>query len=359
MTYRHSNRRVIGVLMAVLGITIVVEWIVVPLIRGNIPAVWSVLERLFGSPILGLGDFELTLALAFRALLVLGLIWVVTQVSTRVLRRGVLDKTSLEEGSKYAIQRMGAYLVFAIGTIAALQTLGLDLSTFAVFAGALGIGIGLGFQSMAKNFASGLLLLLEQPIRVGDRIEVAGIQGDIVNIGSRGTWVRTNENLVMIIPNSEFVDGTVTNLTVNDRIVRIPVPLGVSYGSDPGHVRSVLLEVAREHTAVLQDPAPEVIFTGFGDSSLDFELRVHTSRRVTRPRLIRSEIYFATFAAFKREGIEIPFPQRDIHVRSTAASAQLRVLVGGEDHARVPPPATSSETRKPDAAKPIEPASGQ
>ena len=199
-----------------------------------------------------------------------------------------------------------------------LHFIGLDLTSFALFTGAVGIGIGLGFQNIAKNFASGIVLLIESSVKVGDRIEIEGLQGDIVYIGSRGTWVRTNENVVIIVPNTEFIEGRVTNWTANDRNVRINIPLGVSYESDPIRVREVLLEVAKDHPDVLEDPDPDVIFTSFGESSLDFELRIWTSKQVTTPRIITSDIYFKVFAAFKREGIEIPFPQRDLHLRSSS-----------------------------------------
>ena len=332
--YRHSNRRVITILAVVVGSAIAVELVTLPQVLSRFPTLTRAAESLLTFPILNFGEFQLTLALLYRALVMFGLVWVATQASARIVRKTILDYTDLDEGRKYSVQRMVAYLVFALGTVSAVQLLGLDISTVAVFGGALGIGVGLGFQSMAKNFASGMLLLLEQPVKVGDRVTVAGLQGDIMRIGSRGTWVRTNDNLVMIVPNSEFVDGMVTNLTANDRRVRIPVPLGVSYGSDPEHVRSVLLEVANGHPDVLENPRPDVIFTGFGDSSLDFELRIHTSSRVTRPRLIRSEVYFEVFAAFKREGIEIPFPQRDLHVRTVAPSVRWKTLASGSGSSR-------------------------
>jgi len=157
-------------------------------------------------------------------------------------------------------------------------------------------------------------------------VEVGDTNGDVVRIAARSTWVRTNDNVVIIIPNSEFINSHVTNWTANDRQVRFPIPLGVSYGSDPEQVRAVLEEVARAHPDVLTDPPPEVIFTGFGDSSLDFELRVWTITRVQWPRILRSEIYFMIFKAFKEHGIEIPFPQRDLHLRSVDSPIPVRNL---------------------------------
>lgn len=331
-TYRHPSRRVFTVLALTLGVGLTVEAVSLPWTLGRFPTFLSALESIVTFPVLNLGSFQLTLALLYRTLLLLAIIWLATQISARIVRRTILNRTQLDEGRKYSVQRMVAYVVFALGLLFGLQVLGLDISTFAVFGGALGIGLGLGFQSMAKNFASGLLLLIEQPIKVGDRIVVGDVQGDIVQIGSRGTWVRTNDNIVMIIPNSEFVDGMVTNFTVNDRTVRITLPLGVSYASNPLHVERVLIATAGRHEDVLEEPRPSVIFTGFGDSSLDFELRVYTKSRVTAPRVIRSEVYFDVFAAFKREGIEIPFPQRDLHVRSVSPAVGWRILSnrGGE-----------------------------
>ena len=148
----------------------------------------------------------------------------------------------------------------------------------------------------------------------------------ITRIAARATWIRTNDNVVMIIPNSEFINSHVTNWTANDRQVRFPIPLGVSYKSDPEVVRDVLMEVADRHPDVLTVPEPEVVFTGFGDSSLNFILNVWTVTRVQYPRILASEIYFMMFKAFKEHGIEIPFPQRDLHLRSVDSPIPVRNL---------------------------------
>ena len=276
----------------------------------------ALVQNLWATPFFSVGSISLTLGAIVQAALLLVVLWFLTKYASRLVRTTVLDRTQLDDGLKFSIQRVATYGFFALGTLMVLPILGLDLSGLAVFGGALGIGIGLGFQTIVKNFAAGLVLLFEHPIKVGDRVQLGDLEGDIVNIGSRGTWVRTNDNIVMIVPNSEFVDGAVTNWTANDREIRLKLPFGVSYGSDPRHVRLVSLRVARAHDDVLQNPEPDVRFLGFGDSSLDFELHIWTSAQLTTPRKIASDIYFALFAAFKREGIEIPFPQRDVHVRS-------------------------------------------
>ena len=240
----------------------------------------------------------------------------------------LLARTPLEAGVKFAFARGASYVVFALTLIVSLQSLGINLNSLAFFGGALGIGLGLGMQSIAKHFVSGVILLLERPVKIGDRMELGELQGDVVNIGARATWVRTNDNVVIIVPNSEFIENRVINWTANDRQVRISAPLGVSYGSDPLKVREVLLDVAHRHPDVLSAPKPDVIFTGFGDSSLDFELRFWTERGVQTPKIIRSDLYFEVFRAFKEHGIEIPFPQRDLHIRSVHAAIPVAESAG-------------------------------
>jgi small-conductance mechanosensitive channel len=235
----------------------------------------------------------------------------------------VLKRTSLNPGQQYAFAQIAAYLVFLFGLLIGLQWAGLNMSSLVILGGAVGIGVGFGLQNIANNFVSGIILLLERPIQVGDRVEVGDTHGDVVRIAARSTWIRTNDNVVIIIPNSEFINSHVTNWTANDRQVRFPIPLGVSYGSDPEVVRNVLMEVADNHPDVLNVPPPEILFTGFGDSSLNFELRVWTITRVQYPKELASELYFMIFKAFKEHGIAIPFPQRDLHVKSVSVPIPL------------------------------------
>lgn len=285
--------------------------VISPDLGTRVDAIWT--QSLFD-----IGGVRFTISSIFKIAVYMAVIVFLTNHITRIFTTQILDKTTLDEGKKFSFRRGISIFIISLGVLMGLHFIGLDLTSFALFTGAVGIGIGLGFQNIAKNFASGIVLLIESSVKVGDRIEIEGLQGDIVYIGSRGTWVRTNENVVIIVPNTEFIEGRVTNWTANDRNVRINIPLGVSYESDPERVRQVLLEVARDHPDVLLDPAPDVIFTSFGESSLDFELRIWTSKQVTTPRIITSDIYFNVFAAFKREGIEIPFPQRDLHLRSSS-----------------------------------------
>jgi small-conductance mechanosensitive channel len=274
------------------------------------------LREMITMPYFNVGDLPVTPVFLVKAFLFLFLLGFMSRGTRRTLQNKVLVRTSLDEGQRYSLGQITEYAVFLFGLLIGLQWVGLNLSNLVLVGGAIGIGVGFGLQNIANNFVSGIILLMERPIRVGDRVEVGGTNGDVVRIGGRSTWVRTNDNVVIIIPNTEFVNNRVTNWTANDRQVRFSIPLGVSYGSDPESVREVLITVARAHPDVLKDPAPEILFAGFGESSLDFELRVWTITRVQTPRPLASELYFSIFRAFKENGIEIPFPQRDLHIRS-------------------------------------------
>ncbi len=271
-------------------------------------------------PYFHIGKLPVTPFFLVKTIFFLFALSIITGAIRRFLLHRALVRMSLDEGQRYAFAHIMGYVVYLLGLLIGLQLVGLNLSNLVLLGSAIGIGLGFGLQNVANNFVSGIIILTERPIRVGDRVEVGGTNGDVVRIGSRSTWVQTNDNVVIIIPNSEFINNRVTNWTVNDRQVRFDVPLGVSYGSDPEHVRNVLLEVAGRHPDVLKDPAPEILFKGFGDSSLDFSLRVWTVSRVQTPLTLASELYFSVFRAFKEHGIEIPFPQRDLHLKTVSPS---------------------------------------
>jgi small-conductance mechanosensitive channel len=271
-------------------------------------------------PYFHIGNVPVTAFFLLKSFLFLIVLRFLGRASRRLMLNQVLSRTSLEPGQKYALAQITGYLVALVWLLIGLEWVGLNMGSLVLLGGAVGIGVGFGLQNIANNFISGIILLTERPVQVGDRVEVGGINGDVVRIGARSTWVRTNDNVVIIIPNSEFINNRVTNWTVNDRKVRFNIPLGVSYGSDPERVREVLLEVAGRHPDVLKDPGPQILFKGFGDSSLDFDLRVWTTTRVQTPLPLASELYFSIFRAFKESGIEIPFPQRDLHLKSVSPS---------------------------------------
>ena len=228
----------------------------------------------------------------------------------------VLAKSNLDLGTRTAIGTITRYTIILIGLMVILQSVGIDLSTLTVLAGALGVGIGFGLQTVTNNFVSGIIILFERPIKVGDRIEVGNISGDVVRISMRATTVLTNDNISVIVPNSEFISSQVINWSHNDRNIRFNIPVGVSYKEDPEKVKELLLSVANDNDAVLKEPLPDVIFDEFGNSSINFLLRVWTAKLIQTPQVLKSQLYFEIFKRFREVGIEIPFPQRDLHIKN-------------------------------------------
>ena len=280
-------------------------------------------QVLWSTPYFFIGDLAVTPAFLLTVFVFLASLMILTHLTRRFVRLQVLARTGLDSGLKFAIEKGIGYFVFGVGLLIGLQATGLDLTSLAFLGGAFGIVIGFGLQNISSNFVSGLILLVERPIKVGDRIEVGSLFGDVIRIGTRSTWIRTNDNFIIIVPNSDFISNRVTNWTANDRQVRFSMPVGVSYGSDVLQVRDILLEVASAHSDIMQDPPPEALFVAFGESSLDFELRFWTATRVQTPVLLKSDLYFEIFRRFKEADIEIPFPQRDLHLRSVDPDARL------------------------------------
>jgi small-conductance mechanosensitive channel len=236
--------------------------------------------------------------------------WLLRRSLHRVYRRRALD-----EGVQHALDRLLHYAVVALGAFVALENLGVSITALAGVGAILAVGIGFGLQNIAQNFVSGLILLLERPVKKGDFVEVGDVRGTVRDIRARATVVTTLDNVDIIVPNGQFITEAVTNETYGDRRVRVRIKVGVAYGSDTARVRDVLLQVAQSSPQVLADPPPQVLFKDFGESSLDFELLAWLSDpREENPAA--SDIRFAVDQAFRAEGIEIPFPQRDVHVRS-------------------------------------------
>jgi len=263
-----------------------------------------------------LGGINITVwRIIYLALLVFLLIFISKRIRNWLVHK-VLAKSALDLGTRTAIGTITRYTIILIGLMIILQSVGIDLSTLTVLAGALGVGIGFGLQNVTNNFVSGIIILFERPIKVGDRIEVENIAGDVVRISMRATTVITNDNISVIIPNSEFISSKVINWSHNDRNVRFNIPVGVSYKEDPQKVKELLLSVANDNDSVLKKPAPDVIFDEFGDSSINFYLRVWTTTLIQAPKLLKSQLYFEIFKRFREKGIQIPFPQRDLHIKN-------------------------------------------
>jgi small-conductance mechanosensitive channel len=228
----------------------------------------------------------------------------------------------MEKGMLQSVATLVRFGILVIGFIVIFQSAGIDLSSLSILAGALGVGIGFGLQNITNNFISGLIILFERPIKVGDRIEVGDIAGDVISINARATTIITNDNISVIVPNSEFISGTVINWSHSDRNVRFLFPVGVSYKEDPEKVKKILLEVADKNEHVLKTPPSSVMFDEFGDNSLNFYLGVWTSTHIEKPRVLKSELYFEIFKKFTEHGIEIPFPQRDLHIKTSPVAVE-------------------------------------
>jgi small-conductance mechanosensitive channel len=252
-------------------------------------------------------------------LLVLALVLLATLYVAR-LTRALLERRLLraaESGARYTFVRLAQYTVWWLGAMLGLRVLNIDPTGIALAAGVLGVGAGLGLQGIVANFVAGLVLLFERPIKIRDRVTVENIEGSVVAISFRSTTIVTNDNIAVIVPNSDFINRSVINWSHSDRNVRIHAPVGVAYGSDVALVSRVLLAVAAETPGALASPAPEVRFTEFGESSLNFELLVWTDEP-EQHHALRSRLNFAIDAGFRKAGVQIPFPQRDLHLRSSA-----------------------------------------
>jgi len=261
------------------------------------------------------GNVSLSLGDVLLLFFTIWLSFILSRFLRLVLEEDVYPRVHLSRGLPYAISRLSHYVIITLGFLFAVAAMGFDLSRFTILAGALGVGIGFGLQTIVNNFVSGLILLFERPIQVGDAVQMGDLFGEVRRIGIRASTVRTWDGADVVVPNGDFISNQVINWTLSDRLRRLEIPVGVAYGTDPERVLALLKEVAAKHPAVLPEPAPYGLFRGFGDSSLNFELRAWTGRFEEWFR-VSSELTVAINAALRDAHIEIPFPQRDLHLRS-------------------------------------------
>lgn len=259
-----------------------------------------------------------------------GVILALTHVGTRwlkhFLKNRIFRHSGLELGLQESIVSVAGYVLWFIGILAALNALGFSGTSLTVAFGALGVGLGFGLQNIFNNFISGLILLFERPIQVGDSIEIDGTWGEVRKINVRSTIIQTADNASMIIPNSEFISGRVVNWSFKDLRIRRNINVGVAYGSDVEQVRDTLLEIAASHPLVHKQPEPTVLFVDFGDSALIFRLRVWTTVPVCLQ--VETDLRFAIYRVFQERGIEIAFPQLDVHLKSGLVPAAETPPVG-------------------------------
>jgi len=274
------------------------------------------LKSIWGKAVFELGQAEFTLGMLVTIILAFVVLFFVSGQAKKLLVRKIFPRYNIDIGVSESIGTIIRYTLISIGFIIIIQSTGIDLSTLGLLIGALGFGIGFGLQNITNNFISGMIILFERPIKVGDRVEVGRVTGNIVRISARATTIITNDNIAIIVPNSDFINSTVINWSLNNRNVRFNFPVGVSYKEDPEKIKKLLLEVAIENPGVLQDPPPDVLFEEFGESSLNFNLRVWSFEFSDRPKVLKSQLYYAIFEKFKEHGVEIPYPQRDVHLKT-------------------------------------------
>ncbi len=267
-----------------------------------------------------IGSFEFSLLNIAIAISVFVTLAIGIRLLQRLLSSRILVQTSLDIGVRDALTSGVGYVGIVFAVLITFSVLGLNLSQLAIIFGALSVGIGFGLQHTVNNFVSGLILLIQRPIKAGDWIVLGSNEGYVKRINVISTEIQTFDNASLIVPNSNLVTSEVVNWMHKSKVGRVIIPVGVSYGSEPERVRDVLLNCVNENSEVLSRPAPQVIFTEFGNSSLDFELRFYI-RDIDRRLRTASDLRFAIKKAFDEAGIEIPFPQRDIHIRDLTSEA--------------------------------------
>jgi small-conductance mechanosensitive channel len=280
------------------------------------------LKEFLDFPLIRLGKAELTAWSIFLFITLSILLFYITGRLKNWIVEYLLKKSRIDIGLRHTFGTVARYLVLVIGFTVILQTAGIDLSALAIVIGSLSIGIGLGLQGITNNFVSGLILLFERPIRVGDQIEFNQLQGQVLRIAARATTLVTNDNISVIVPNSELTSSAVINWSSPTPKVRFHLPIGVAYGSDPELIRQTLLDVVLSHNGVLKEPSPDVLFDQFGESSLNFIVRFWTVQYVDRPGVLRSDINYSIHKIFQERGIQVPFPQQEVFVRG--GSLELR-----------------------------------
>ena len=284
---------------------------------------WGDISRLISTAVTGftIGSLKISLVQIAFAILVFAMLMTLTRFVQRTTERRVFSHMRMDIGVQNSLKTLIGYVGLVIAFLTGVSMLGLNLSNLAIIAGALSVGIGFGLQSIVNNFVSGLILLFERPIKVGDWVVTASGEGIVKKISVRSTEIETFDRSSVLVPNSELISSSVVNWTHKNKLGRVIVPVGVAYKEDPEAIVQLLMKAVKSADLVLANPEPAVIFTGFGESSLDFEVRafigdIHNSLKV------RSNLRIKIFQIFREAGVEIPFPQRDLHIRDINGQVQ-------------------------------------
>jgi potassium-dependent mechanosensitive channel len=298
----------------------------------------TMLVRLLETPMFDLGDTPISISMVARVLLYVFIVFLMSRLIGQTLGRTILARMGFDRGTRESISSVIYYCLATLGFILVLHTQGINLSSLAVIAGVVGLGVGIGLQNLSSNFISGLTLLIERPVQVGDFIEVDKLLGTVEQISFRSTTIRTQDGVFVIVPNSHFVDRQVVNWSYRDPKCRLHVPISVAYDTDPLIVTEALLNVARQEPKVLSVPSPQVWFKRFGDNALEFELLVWIDYPPDKEP-IQSSLNFRIELELRKRSIQVPFPQLELWMRSNP-----QLLAIAED---VQTPTSLSETKTP------------
>ena len=314
----ENARMFVGTLRSILKYATIAAVLIIGL---NMLGLLNPLQRIMSFPIFQLGETTVTFWLIVMAILSLLAIFSVSRLAQSYFDYKVYPSFGIDPGLGYALNTILKFIAFGIGFLIALNILGINLRFFLVFAGAIGIGVGLGLQNMAANVISGFTIIFGGKIRKGDWIEVGSMLGEVTDIYLRATRVRTRDNIEHLVPNSSIISNTMVNYSLSSPLIRIELPVGVSYRADPRQVEKILLAAAENEPLADKTRMPAVRFVEYGDNSINFELLIWINVRKTPRRQVRSSLYFVIFEELAKAGIEIPFPQRDIHIRSKVDSS--------------------------------------
>jgi small-conductance mechanosensitive channel len=284
-------------------------------VRGTDLAPLSAVDGVFDHRLFQIGDTSVTVASLAAALAIVVGSYVLSRLAQRFVSNRLLSRTALSGGVRYMLGRFTGYFVLVLGSLVALQTIGVRATTLTAFGAALGVGIGFGLQDIVKNFVAGLIILIERPIQVGDRIEIDKITAQVAEIRARATVLRTNDDVHLIVPNAKFINDTIVNRSYGRPLYRCRAAVPVAYGSDPRAVESTLLEAARRCEGVLSEPAPSVRFRAFGESALNFELLCWTDKMIHRPGVLVSSLNFLIHEGLQTHGIALAPSRTEIHIR--------------------------------------------
>ena len=275
----------------------------------------SIISEMINHRLFGLGNQPVSIkSLAVFFAMLWGFSWLSKWTET-LIHKALLYK-DIDPGIKTSIERFSRYFVLLMGTLISLSTVGINLTSITAFLGVVGVGLSFGLQNITQNFMSGVIILIERPIKKGDIVQVGDTSGRVLDIKARSTLVLTRDDVVMIVPNSDFITKQVVNDSFSGDKLRLRIDVGVDYGSDVDHVTEVLMDVAKNHGKVISSPPPTVILEEFGDSSLNFSLRIWT-RELWFSDMLLSDIRYQIVRRFHQEKIVIPFPQRDLHIKET------------------------------------------